>query len=481
MTRRIDLFVWATMVAIVGVCPAMAQEPTKSSTHRVVEITPPNGINGNEVSIAINPTNEKNIVAVAMLREYQQEKEKNVARASAAVRGASLYSNYAFYTTDGGVTWNTSVCPNPRGRTQGDDAIRFTPDGIALRSYISFLGIFSPAPERAETAIMMARSTDGGASWEEPVAVIEHLNSAEPMEDKPYPVVDVEPESKYFKNTYLTWTRFDRYGSPDEEDNSQIYFSKSTDQGKSFRPAIRISDRGGDCLDDDNTVEGAVPAVGKDGEVYVIWAGPRGMEFDVSLDGGETWGEDKTIYDFPGGWSSPVAGAGRHNGMPVTGVDHSGGPNRGSLYVNWIDERNGDLDVFVGVSRDQGKTWSDPVRVNDDPLKNGRPQFFTWMAVDPIDGSVNVVFYDRRDVDGPSSKMYLARSVDGGKTFTNFPIAQPVFETRPDVFMGDYSAIDARNGHVAAAYTFFTGDDRLTAIAAALFHFKPGTLEEGAE
>jgi hypothetical protein len=182
------------------------------------------------------------------------------------------------------------------------------------------------------------------------------------MEDKPYPVVDMEPKSQFLGNIYVTWTRFDRYGSSDEEDNSQIYFSSSSDQGESFRPAVRISDLGGDCLDDDNTVEGAVPAVGTNGEVYVVWAGPRGMEFDVSLDGGDKWTDDKKIYDFPGGWSSPVDGAGRHNGMPVTGVDHSQGKYRGSLYVNWIDDRNGDLDVFVGVSRDQGKTWSEPLR-----------------------------------------------------------------------------------------------------------------------
>lgn len=485
MFKSLILIVSLLQLPMASDIPAFSQDKTVGRTHRVVEITPPHGINGNEVSIAINPTNENNIVAVAMLREYQVEKEKNVAFYPNAGRRriefdptiSSSYSNYAFFSMDGGKSWNTSVCPNPHGRTQGDDAIRFNAEGVAIRSYISFLGIFSPRPERAETAIMVSRSADGGASWDDPVPVIEHLNTAEPMEDKPYPVVDMEPRSQFLGNIYVTWTRFDRYGSSDEEDNSQIYFSSSSDQGKSFRPAVRISDLGGDCLDDDNTVEGAVPAVGANGEVYVVWAGPRGMEFDVSLDGGDKWSDDKKIYDFPGGWSSPVDGAGRHNGMPVTSVDHSAGKFRGSLYVNWIDDRNGDLDVFVGVSRDQGKTWSEPLRVNDDEVKNGRPQFFTWMTVDPVDGSLNIVFYDRRDVDGKNSKMYLARSIDGGATFKNFLIDQPVFEMKAEVFMGDYSAIDARNGKVAAAYTFFTGDKRLTAIAAALFQFKPGTQE----
>jgi hypothetical protein len=297
------------------------------------------------------------------------------------------------------------------------------------------------------------------------------------MEDKPYPAVDNGSDSPHRGNVYVAWTRFDRYGSDDPLDNSQIYFARSTDGGLSFQPPFRVSQLGGDCRDSDDTVEGAVPAVGIHGEVYLVWAGPRGLEFDVSLDGGNTFADDRVLFDMPGGWDSEVPNVSRHNGMPVTGVDHSLGKFRGTLYVNWIDDRNGDLDVFVAHSRDSGKTWSTPVRVNDDPIGNARPQMFTWMAVDPIDGSVNVVFHDRRDVGDDQARATLARSVDGGATFKNFPISIPAFSTNPAVFMGDYNGIDARNGRVAAAFTYLTGDPRLTALAAALFDFQPGTLE----
>jgi hypothetical protein len=36
-------------------------------------------------------------------------------------------------------------------------------------------------------------------------------------------------------------------------------------------------------------VEGAVPAVGVNGEIYVTWAGPNGLAFQTSTDGGLTW------------------------------------------------------------------------------------------------------------------------------------------------------------------------------------------------
>jgi hypothetical protein len=181
----------------------------------------------------------------------------------------------------------------------------------------------------------------------------------------------------------------------------------------------------------------------------------------------------------PGGWDFSVQGLDRANGMPVTGVDLSNGPNKGTLYVNWIDARNGDPDVFVMSSRD-GETWSTPVRVNDDPLKNGKVQFFTWMSVDPIDGSVNVVFYDRRDTQGALTKLTLARSTDGGRTFVNFKINQPPFTCDSKVFFGDYSGISAYNGRVVPIYMHFDEQKKL-AVSVALFHFKPGTQERVTE
>jgi hypothetical protein len=152
-------------------------------------------------------------------------------------------------------------------------------------------------------------------------------------------------------------------------------------------------------------------------------------------------------------------------------VDLSNGPNKGTLYVNWIDARNGDPDVFVMSSRNGGDTWSTPVRVNDDPVKNGKAQFFTWMAIDPVDGSVNIIFYDRRDTPGTQTGLTLARSVDGGRTFVNHKIDLPPFVINPD-----YSSISAYDGRVVPVFMHFVSNSNL-AVSVALFRFKPGTQE----
>jgi hypothetical protein len=319
-------------------------------------------------------------------------------------------------------------------------------------------------------------SKDGGNTWSEGTAAVNHVNTVIPFEDKPGMIVDNAPSSRSKGNVYLAWTRFDVYGSANPEHHSQIYFTRSTDQGQTFSMPFRISDTGGDCVDSDNTVEGAVPAVGPKGEVYIVWAGPLGLVFDKSLDGGLTFGKDKVIGDIPGGWDFSIAGLTRANGMPVTGVDLSNGPNKGTLYVDWIDARNGDPDVFVMYSHDGGGSWSSPVRVNDDPVKNDKAQFFTWMAVDPADGSVNIVFYDRRDTDGTKTGLTLARSVDGGRTFVNHRIDLPPFAMNQSAFFGDYSGISAEQGLVVPVFMHFVNDASL-AVSVALFRFKLGTQE----
>jgi hypothetical protein len=409
--------------------------------------------------VAISPTNPEHVIAVSM---------------QSGRPGQARGSNYVYASTDGGKTWQTVPGPNPQRRTQGDDAIAFGPDGVAFRTYIAFDGLRAARPLRACTGIFCSSSRDG-VTWADPVPVVDHINSLAPFEDKPYLAVDKTQESPHRGNIYVAWTRFDVYGSKDPRHQSHIYLSRSRDSGKTFNPPVRLSQEPGDCLDSDGTLEGAVPAVGPKGEVYVAWSGPKGLVFTSSTDGGFTFAKEKIFSDQPGGWDIPLPGMRRHNGLPVTGVDLSTGPNRGSIYVNWIDERHKDADVFVIHSRDGGETWSAPVRVNDDPQGNGKAQLFTWMAIDPTDGSVNVVFYDRRDQEENRQALTLARSVDGGKTFVNHPIKVEPFALSRPAFFGDYIGIDARGGRVVAVFPHL--DKQQIILSAALFRFKTGTQE----
>lgn len=432
-----------------------------ASAQQIVRITEPDAINPAEVTIAINPKNPDNMIAASF-----QTGNPPKPRAG----------SYHYVTFDGGKTWKTVSTPNPKNLVQGDDVLAFSNDGVAYHAHLSFDGIRLARPVRAENGMIVNVSKDGGNTWSDGTPAINHVNTVTPFEDKPGLIVDNAPGSRFKGNVYLAWTRFDVYGSSSPEHHSQIYFTRSIDQGQTFSMPFRISDTGGDCLDSDNTVEGAVPSVGPNGEVYIAWAGPLGLVFDKSTDGGLTFGKDKVIGDIPGGWDFGIEGLTRANGMPVTGVDLSDGPNKGTLYVNWIDARNGDPDVFVMSSKNGGETWSAPVRVNDDALKNGKAQFFTWMAIDPADGSVNIVFYDRREGKDTQTGLTLARSVDGGRTFVNHKIDVPLFSANDRVFFGDYSSVSAIGGRVVPVFMHFVNNNNL-AVSVALFRFKLGTQE----
>jgi hypothetical protein len=432
-------FFSATMLATTT---ASAQTPVP---HRIVRVSPPSATSPAEVSVAINRSRPENIVAVSL-----------------QTRGAG--TDFAYVSFDAGTSWASVQGPNPHGRTQGDDAVVFDDAGHAFWSYISFAGLRVERPDAAANGIFVNRSDDGGRTWRAPVPVIDHLNTVEPFEDKPF--LRAGSDGK----VYLAWTRFSKYATSDPDETSHILFSMSEDGGESFSMPMRVSDSPGDAIDSDGTLEGVVPALGVDGEIFLVWSGPRGLVFDKSTDDGRSFGDDRVVGPHPGGWDIDIAGLGRANGMPVTGVDHSQGPHRGALYVNWVDDRHGDPDVFVMRSNDAGERWSEPVRVNADPPGNGSVQFFPWMAVDPIDGSVNVAYYDRSGLTGTKTGVTFARSIDGGASFESTPVDVDTFETNPDVFFGDYLGIDAYDGRVVAVFQHFTSESDL-ALSAALFRF----------
>src|SRR5262249_37832011 len=110
----------------------------------------------------------------------------------------------------------------------------------------------------------------------------------------------------------------------------------------------------------------------------------------------------------------------------------------------------------------------------DDTKGNGKEQFFTWMAVDPIEGAINIVFYDRRDLEGTKTGLTLARSIDGGRSFVNHKVNQPPFTCDKGAFFGDYLGLDAHSGRVAALYMHYD-TPKTVAISAAVFDFEPGT------
>jgi hypothetical protein len=210
-----------------------------------------------------------------------------------------------------------------------------------------------------------------------------------------------------------------------------------------------VSEHAGLPRDDNGSVGGYAQAIGPDGAIYAVWADGDSVVLTTSQDGGRTFGKSHPILETGPPYFGDVPGVSRVDGFPQIAID----PLHGKLFVSWSDYRNGDIDVFASSSGDRGRTWSEPIRVNSDPLHNGSDQFYQWMAVDPATGFVYLDFYDRRDdPSGRNSRITLARSTDGGRTFANYAWSERPFEAR-GAFLGDYTWIAAYNNRVYAAWT----------------------------
>lgn len=380
-----------------------------------------------EVSICINPKNTSQIVA-----------------------GANI--NNVFVSNDAGLTWNSTIISDSINGVWGDPIVFADTTGAFYFSHLadpSHNGWGSPD---FLDRIVIQKSTNGGVNWNVGSYT---LPNTPKIQDKEGIAVN-----RLTNEIYITWTQFDNYGTTIPTDSSIILFSKSADGGSTWSMPKRISAQAGDCVDSDSTVEGAVPTVGPNGEIYVAWAGPNGIVFNKSLDDGNTWLPNEIfVTSMPGGWDYNVSGLQRCNGLPATSCDISGGPNNGTIYINWTDQRNGtgDTDVWIVKSTDGGQTWSAPIQVNNDPP--GKQQFLTWMSIDQTTGFVYFVFYDRRNYSSASQQtdVYLARTIDGGNTFTNYKINQSGFMPSPAVFFGDYIGISAVNNVVRPIWMAYSG------------------------
>jgi len=382
-----------------------------------------------EVTISVNPFDNRNFVGAVNIASY-------------------------FYTFDGGLTWEVRKMESPYG-VWGDPCIVADTRG---RFYYFHLSNYYEDGGTWLDRMICQRSDDGGITWNDGT----FFGKNKPhLQDKEWAAVD-NSYSMYRNNIYSAWTQCGQNNYKNDgvsinpiDSASNIMFAYSTDGAETWSTGKRINrNSGAECSDAGNTVLGAIPCVGLDGEVYVTWSSPQGIVLDRSTDGGVSFMDsDIIVSDMPGGFRYPVPGVYRCFGFPSMACDMSESVNKGNLYICWADQRNGvnNTDVWISASTDKGQSWSTPSLVNDDAGTSH--QFFSWLTVDQQTGVIYVVFYDRRNYDNEYTDVYMASSTDGGKTFLNERISESPFFPLSETFMGDYTNIAASNGVIRPVWT----------------------------
>ena len=355
-----------------------------------------------ETSITVNPNNPKMLVGGS----------NEIVRLP--MRG--------YFSSDGGKSWGAVDLPLPPAATTNgtdfgsDPGVAFDTHGNVYYSYI--VVFFNRSFQSIQgTEMAVAKSFDGGKTW--PQATFFNFNSGSgKFNDKPYIAVDTNPNSLFRDNVYVAWDNASNNAGKSSA-NDALLFARSTDGGLTFSNPIAVNILHGGP----SAVIGADPFVGPNGEVYVAWHDVQNnvLLVNSSFDGGVTFGQPQSISPTIVAFDDAIpAQASRHALLyPACDADRSAGPNRGILYCSWMDETatNG-TDIFVAHSVDRGATWSNPVRVNDDPTGVRKDQFNQWLSVDPVSGSVNLSWIDaRNDPADVKTDIFFSQSTDGGVTF----------------------------------------------------------------
>lgn len=340
-------------------------------------------------------------------------------------------SEGVYITTNGGLNWfGSDSC---RGESivnhGGDPAVMIHSSGRLILAHIGslFPGWYGHY------------STNFGLSWTNAFTISSQLT-----EDKGSATMDETGTSPYYGRAYLTWVALVQ--------PYPVLVSYSTNAGTSWSTAAQINPT------PPSRCSGGSVVAGRDGQVYATWAGVTSVApfiedfagFAVSTNGGTLWSFTQNAFDMNGiAGTLPAKSNIKVNGLPQIEIDRSGGSRDGWLYIvaaeRGLSPAGTDPDIILHRSSNGGQTWSGGIRVNQDPLNNGRTQYFPALAIDQS-GGVNIIYYDDRNTSLDSSEIMLARSTDGGTTWEERVISDHRFKPKPIIggssnYQGDHISL----------------------------------------
>ncbi|MBL8512281.1 MAG: exo-alpha-sialidase, partial [Betaproteobacteria bacterium] len=241
---------------------------------------------------------------------------------------------------------------------------------------------------------------------------------------------------------FATWDRLNASGG------GPTYFARTTDGGLTWEPARPIYDPGPTSQTIGNEI--VVMPNGTLINAYTqIDAGPLNRAFFAivrSTDNGVTWSQPIRIADYQGiGTRDPETGAAIRDSSSLARIAVSA---QGMLYLTWQDARftNGARDsIALARSSDGGLTWSTPMRVNSDASTQALIPTIHVRA----DGTLGITHFDFRsnttDPNTLPTDHWLLRSSDGGNTWREVRVSGPFDLAAAPVarglFIGDYQAL----------------------------------------
>ena len=287
-------------------------------------------------------------------------------------------------SNDGGNSWSASTfLPHAVSIFHSaDPSLAFDTAGNVWACYIDSY----QSPDSG--GIYVSRSPDGGLSWGTPLKVMDVFDDGAQLPlDRPW--FCINPVTNHF---YVTSKPAPWIAPP-----CRPYFRTSANAGTTWAP-WRYIDTTGFLVGSLIAAPMAAPAVGSDGVFHCIY--PSYLSSQNLLPGyiHASSANDGATFGYHGKYMNPGTNT---DTLPKMGYNLVVDPtNPQHLAFNFPAKfSNTDIDVWVDQSTDGGNTWSNPVRVNDDPVNNGVMQDMTWCNFD-VNGDLIVGWRDRRNGGG---------------------------------------------------------------------------------
>ncbi len=348
-------------------------------------------------------------------------------------------SEGVYISTDEGYTWRgNDTCTGPSIVNHGGDpGVAVAGNGRLILTHIGnlFPGMFSNY------------SDDMTETWSSSKTITSNL-----VEDKGTLGVDHSAQSNYNGSLYLAWVDYV---------NVSVQIAVSADNGANWTQPVQVNPN------PPTRSTGSSIVTGADGTVYLCWAGVTSgssfvedyIGFARSTDGGDSWNVNQNIIDMNG-----IAGLLaeknniRVNSIPQIGMDRSGGTRDGWLYIVTTEKNNSpagsDPDIILHRSTDNGATWSQGIRVNQDPVNDGKIQYFPFLNVEKS-GNLDIIFYDDRNTTSDSASVFIARSTNGGDNWKEYEIKNSTFKPKAISgaaagYQGDHISLISADNHLNA-------------------------------
>jgi hypothetical protein len=318
---------------------------------------------------------------------------------------------FAAYSTDGGATWTTRTLGTGSGAGGDGLPVSYSDPEAAFDRYGN---LFLTYIDSTGTAVEILESTDGGPSFH----LVQSVSDFTDLQGVDQTKITTGPGPGGAGGT--VWVAY-RDGNARIATVAASVTAPGQDLTGAFGASQEVAGSGGGNYDS--------IAVGPNGQALVSWqnnpgtSGPSSIYVSLDSDGLGTggWGPVVRVTGSNVGGMFPIPPQANRtiDTEPKLDWDRSGGKYNGRVYMSYTDSGGAsrpNTDIYLVYSDDDGATWSNPLRVNDDQGTNS--QFLPSIAVDQSTGNVAVSWYDaRNDPNNVKVQLFAAISNDGGTSF----------------------------------------------------------------